>query len=38
MRDRALLLFRYNTGVRVQEAADLQVEHIDFERGPRARL
>ncbi|MGA7122670.1 MAG: tyrosine-type recombinase/integrase [Polyangiaceae bacterium] len=38
MRDRALLLFLYNTGARVQEAADLRVEHLDFERGPRARL
>ena len=38
VRDRALLLFLYNTGARVQEAADLRVEHIDLERGPRARL
>jgi integrase len=30
--------FLYNTGTRVQEAADLRVEHIDLERGPRARL
>jgi site-specific recombinase XerD len=37
-RDRALLLFLYNTGARVQEAADLRVEHLDFDRGPRARL
>jgi integrase/recombinase XerD len=38
VRDRTLLLFLYNTGARVQEAADLRVEHLDFERGPRARL
>ena len=38
LRDRALLLFLYNTGARVQEAADLRVEHLDLERGPRARL
>jgi integrase len=38
VRDRALLLFLYNTGARVQEAADLRVEHVDLERGPRARL
>ena len=38
MRDRALLLFLYNTGARVQEAVDLRVEHLDLERGPRARL
>jgi integrase/recombinase XerD len=38
LRDRALLLFLYNTGARVQEAADLRVEHLDLDRGPRARL
>jgi site-specific recombinase XerD len=38
VRDRALLLFLYNTGARVQEASDLRVEHLDLERGPRARL
>jgi site-specific recombinase XerD len=38
LRDRALLLFLYNTGARVQEAADLRAEHLDLERGPRARL
>jgi integrase/recombinase XerD len=38
LRDRALLLFLYNTGARVQEAADLRIEHVDLERGPRARL
>jgi site-specific recombinase XerD len=38
VRDRALLLFLYNTGARVQEVADLRVEHVEFERGPRVRL
>jgi site-specific recombinase XerD len=28
LRDRTLLLFLYNTGARVQEAADLRVEHL----------
>ena len=31
-RDRALLLFLYNTGARAQEVADLRVGHIDWER------
>jgi site-specific recombinase XerD len=30
LRDRALILFLYNTGARVQEAADLRVEHLDL--------
>ena len=38
LRDRALLLFLYNTGARVQEAADLCVEHLEFNPGPRVRL
>lgn len=38
LRDRALLIFLYNTGARVQEVADLRVEHVDLERGPRVRL
>jgi integrase/recombinase XerD len=38
LRDRALLVFLYNTGARVQEVADLRVEHVDLERGPRVRL
>jgi integrase/recombinase XerD len=38
LRDRALLFFLYNTGARVQEVADLRVEHVDLERGPRVRL
>jgi integrase/recombinase XerD len=38
LRDRALLLFLYNTGARVQEAADLRVEHLDLCQHPLARL
>lgn len=38
LRDRALLLFLYNTGARVQEAADLRVEHLDLSEHPRVRL
>jgi integrase/recombinase XerD len=30
LRDRALLLFLYNTGARVQEVADLRVGHLDL--------
>ncbi len=30
LRDRTLLLFLYNTGARVQEVADLRMEHLDF--------
>jgi site-specific recombinase XerD len=37
-RDRALLLFLYNTGARVQEVVDLRVGDLDFARAPRARL
>src|SRR6266508_1782643 len=36
LRDRALLLFLYNTGARVQEVADLRFGHLDF--GPPARV
>lgn len=38
LRDRALLLFLYNTGARVQEAADLRAEHLDLGEHPRVRL
>ena len=38
LRDRALLLFLYNTGARVQEAATLRVGDIDFDSQPRVRL
>ena len=30
IRDRTLLLFLYNTGARVQEVADLRLEHLDL--------
>lgn len=38
LRDRALLLFLYNTGARVQEVADLRISHLDFAPQPRVRL
>ena len=38
LRDRALLLFLYNTGARVQEVADLRVENLVLERPPHVRL
>jgi site-specific recombinase XerD len=38
LRDRALLLFLYNTGARVQEVADLHVEHLDLGEHPVVRL
>ncbi|MCP5070888.1 MAG: site-specific integrase [bacterium] len=38
LRDRALLLFLYNTGARVQEVADVRLGAIDFEPQPRVRL
>lgn len=37
-RDRTLLLFLYNTGARVQEAADLRVGHLALDRQPWVRL
>src|SRR6266702_3158773 len=37
-RDRALVLFLYNTGARVQEAADLRAGHLDLGEHPLARL
>lgn len=37
-RDRALLLFLYNTGARVQEVADLRAGHLDLGDGAVARL
>lgn len=37
-RDRALLLFLYNTGARVQEAADLRIGDLDLAAPPRVRL
>jgi len=38
LRDRALLLFLYNTGARVQKTADLRVEHLDLGAHPTVRL
>lgn len=38
VRDRALLLFLYNTGARVQEASDLRVDSLDLTGSARARL
>lgn len=38
LRDRALLLFLYNTGARVQEVADLRVEHLELGEGALVRL
>lgn len=38
LRDRALSLFFYNTGARVQEVADLRWNNFDFEGAPRVRL
>lgn len=38
LRDRALLLFLYNTGARVQEVADLRVEDLELAPPLRVRL
>jgi integrase/recombinase XerD len=38
LRDRALLLFLYNTGARVQEAADLTIGNLALEPQPRVLL
>ena len=38
LRDRALLLFLYNTGARVQEVADLQAGHLNLGEGALVRL
>lgn len=38
LRDRALLLTLYNSGGRVQEVADLRVEHLELGAQPRVRL
>ncbi len=37
-RDRALLLFLYNTGARVQEVAELRIRDLDLAAPPRVRL
>ena len=38
LRDRTLLLFLYNTGSRVQEVADLRVEHLELRLPAKVRL
>ena len=38
LRDRALLLLLYNTGARVQEAADLRIADLDLQGQPSVRL
>jgi len=38
LRDRALLVFLYNTGARVGEVADLRAGHLDLGEHPRVRL
>jgi integrase/recombinase XerD len=38
LRDRALLLFLYNTGARVQEAAELRISNLEFAPHPRVHL
>jgi len=38
LRDRALLLFLYNTGARVQEASDLRLADLDLSEPYRVRL
>lgn len=38
LRDRTLLLFLYNSGARVQEAADLHVGDLELGEHPRVRL
>lgn len=38
LRDRTLLLFLYNTSARVQEVADLRVEHLELEPPAKVRL
>jgi len=38
LRDQTLLLFLYNTGARVQEAADIRIENLDLGPQPRVHL
>ena len=38
VRDRALLLFLYNTGARAQEVADVRASHLDLGPHPRVQL
>ena len=38
LRDRTLFLFLYNTGARVQEVADLRLEHLDLKAPAKVHL
>jgi integrase/recombinase XerD len=38
LRDKALLLFMYNTGARAQEIADLKIEHVRFDAASQVLL
>jgi len=38
LRDRTLLIFLYNTGARVQEAADVRANNVQFNPNPRVHL
>ncbi len=38
LRDRALLLFLYNTGARVQEVSDLRISHLELDSRHRVHL
>ena len=38
LRDRTLLVFLYNTGARVQEAADVRADNVQFNPNPRVHL
>lgn len=38
LRDKALLLFMYNTGARVQEIADLKIDHVRFDAASQVML
>lgn len=38
LRDRTLLVFLYNTGARVQEAADVRANNLQFDPNPRVHL
>ena len=38
LRDRTLLLFLYNTGARVQEVADLRIEHLELKPPAKVHL
>lgn len=38
LRDRTLILFLYNTGARVQEVADIRIEHMDLKAPAKVHL